>query len=655
MNPEDHTVDRTVHRILAIDDEPSIHEAYRSILCPQQSATKALDAMDEALFGSSAPAAKSGPSGLDLVMHSAMQGQDGFDMLKSAIERNEPYSVAIVDMRMPPGWDGVETVKNLWKVDPGLEIIICSAYSDHPWSSIAQELGNPSKLLLLRKPFESAEVWQLVRSLVHKRKSEAALQGSMAALEATNQRLHSEIEARKSAEGRTLFDPLTGLPNRTLLHRQLAQALERHKRNPSAGFAVVFLDLDRFKEINDAFGHAIGDALLKEVGQMLTALLRAVDLTSRDEELAARLGGDEFVLLLDGVHSVEDVRTVTTRITEAFKDPITVQGRSIRVAASMGFALGHSEHEDAEEVLRDADAALHHAKRQGRAGICEFNESIREKVLTRRRLAHELRGALARRELSVHYQPLVSLDRQAVVGFEALCRWTHATLGPISPATFIPIAEEEDLVGELGAWILRESLRQLSEWRVQFPRLSELTMSVNVSHQQLHDANFPTIVEDALKEFGLEGRSLALEMTESIFVTDVDQTTRILDGIRSLGVEVHLDDFGTGFSSLSMFHRLPIDVVKIDRSFVADMHDKGLGSSIVQAIKLIASNRSLGVTAEGIETDRQLMSLREIGCEIGQGYLFARPMSAAQVHQLLMAGGSLPARVPATSRLADAA
>jgi len=290
MNPEDHTVDRTVHRILAIDDEPSIHEAYRSILCPQQSATKALDAMDEALFGSSAPAAKSGPSSLDLVMHSAMQGQDGFDMLKSAIERNEPYSVAIVDMRMPPGWDGVETVKNLWKVDPGLEIIICSAYSDHPWSSIAQELGNPSKLLLLRKPFESAEVWQLVRSLVHKRKSEAALQGSMAALEATNQRLHSEIEARKSAEGRTLFDPLTGLPNRTLLHRQLAQALERHKRNPSAGFAVVFLDLDRFKEINDAFGHAIGDALLKEVGQMLTALLRAVDLTSRDEELAARLG-----------------------------------------------------------------------------------------------------------------------------------------------------------------------------------------------------------------------------------------------------------------------------------------------------------------------------------------------------------------------------
>ena len=651
MNPDD----RIVHRILAIDDEPSIHEAYRSILCPQQSATKALDALDEALFGSSTPAAKSGPSSLNLVMHSAMQGQDGFDMLKSAIERNEPYSVAIVDMRMPPGWDGVETVKNLWKVDPDLEIIICSAYSDHPWSSIAQELGNPSKLLLLRKPFESAEVWQLVRSLVHKRMSEAALQGSMAALEATNQRLHGEIEARKSAEGRTLFDPLTGLPNRTLLHRQLAQALERHKRNPSAGFAVVFLDLDRFKEINDAFGHAIGDALLREVGQMLTALLRAVDLTSRDEELAARLGGDEFVLLLDGVRGVEDVRTVTTRITEAFKDPITVQGRSIRVAASMGFALGCSEHQDAEEILRDADAALHHAKRQGRAGICEFNESIREKVLTRRRLAHELRGALARRELSVNYQPLVSLDRQTVVGFEALCRWTHPTLGPISPATFIPIAEEEDLVGDLGAWILREALRQLSEWRVQFPRLAELTMSVNVSHQQLRDANFPTIVEDALKEFGLEGRSLALEMTESIFVTDVEQTTRILDGIRSLGVEVHLDDFGTGFSSLSMFHRLPIDVVKIDRSFVADMHDKGLGSSIVQAIKLIASNRSLGVTAEGIETDQQLMSLREIGCEIGQGYLFARPMNPAEVNRLLSAGGELPVRVPSQPRLADAA
>ena len=651
MNPGD----PIVHRILAIDDEPSIHEAYRSILCPQQSATKALDDLDEALFGSSAPAAKSGPSMLNLVMHSAMQGQDGFDMLKSAIERNEPYSVAIVDMRMPPGWDGVETVKNLWKVDPSLEIIICSAYSDHPWSSIAQELGNPSKLLLLRKPFESAEVWQLVRSLVHKRKSEEALNSSMAALESTNERLRSEIEARKSAEGRTVFDALTGLPNRSLLHRHLSHALERYRRDPNAEFAVVFLDINRFSETNDAFGHEVGDGVLIEVGQILTSLLRSVDVTSRDKDLAARLGGDEFVLLLDGVHSAEDVRAVTTRITEAFKNPIAVGGRSVQITASMGFALVSQEHQDAEGILRDADAALHHAKHQGHASVCEFNDAVREKVLTRRRLAQELQGAVARRELAVSYQPLVSLDLQTVVGFEALCRWTHPTLGPISPATFIPLAEEEFLMDTLGAWVLRESLRQLSVWRAEFPQLSELTISVNVSHQQLRDANFPTIVEDALKEFGLEGRSLALEMTESIFVTDIDQTTRILNDIRALGVEVHLDDFGTGCSSLSMFYRLPIDVVKIDQSFVADLNGNALSSSIVQAIKLIASNRCLGVTAEGIETNQQLAKLREIGCDIGQGYLFARPMSAAEVHQLLTAGGSLPARVPPTSRLADAA
>lgn len=650
-----------VHRILAIDDEPSIHEAYRSILRADTGASSALDAMDEAIFGTKAAdvaadvaAGRSEPGpDLNLVLHSAMQGQDGYDMLLSAMARNEPYSVAIVDMRMPPGWDGVETVRNLWKVDPELEVVICSAYSDHPWTSIARELGNPSKLLLLRKPFESAEVWQLVRSLVHKRLSETALQRSLVALEVTNQRLCAEIEARKSAEGKTLFDSLTGLPNRMLLHRQLTQAMDRLKRDPEAGYAVVFIDLDHFKEVNDSFGHDVGDALLVEVGRILASLLRSVDLTARDEEVAARLGGDEFVVLLEGVRGVEDVRTVTNRIAAAFAEPIHVGGRHVRVGLSMGFALGTADHKTAEDVIRDADAALNFAKRQGRSTVCEFSESIRDKVLVRRRLAEELRGAISRGEITVAYQPLVALESGTLVGFEALCRWAHPEFGPIGPATFIPIAEEEDLLDEIGTWVMRESLRQFREWIDRHPPAGDLSMSVNVSHQQLRNASFPRSVADLLREFDLEGRNLAVEMTESIFVTDVDETTRILKEVRALGVGVHLDDFGTGFSSLSMFHRLPIDLVKIDRSFVADLRSNRDGSHIVRAVKLIAENRGLTVTAEGIETEEQLTALRAMGCHIGQGYLFAKPLSAADAEAVVAAGRCVPSA--ARSRISDAA
>ena len=631
-----------VHRVLVIDDEASFHDVCRSTLCPAAQGGAIADAGGsvEVRSHGASPIRSSGDAGIAFTMHSADSGQQGLEMLRSAFVRNEPYSVAIVDMRMPGGWDGVETAKRLWQVDPELEIVIASECATQPWTRVLQELGRPSKLLLLRKPCEPAEVWQVVRSLVQKRASESAARGAMMALESANQCLRHEMEARKHAEGRLLFDPLTGLPNRVLLHNQLNACIDRFRRDGERGYAVVFLDLDRFKEINDSLGHDTGDALLVEVSRLLSKMVRTVDTTARDCDLAARLGGDEFVLLLDGLHTADDVRKVTARITTALHEPIQVADQSIRVEMSMGFALGTLEHHTPDDVLRDADAALYHAKKLGRGIVCEFNESIREKVLTRRRLSKELREAVAQHLISIAYQPVFSLDDGDIEGFEALARWMHPELGAISPSLFIPIAEEEAIISDLGMWVLREACRQLHRWQQLKPECADLTMSVNVSHSQMLDTRFVSSVAQVLEEFGIAGNRLALEITESVFVDNIEHTARVLHDLRRLGVRIHLDDFGTGFSSLSMFHRLPVDAVKIDRSFIADMRIDGQVANIVQAIQIMASNRHLKVIAEGIESTDQLLQLQSLGCPCGQGFLLAMPMEADEVPTLLMHGAS---------------
>lgn len=643
-----------VHRVLVIDDEAALHDAYRAILCPAALAAAGASTGGEAPGGLSTTRA-AGEGGISFSMQSALHGKEGLELLRAAFVRNEPYSVAIVDMRMPGGWDGVETVKRLWQVDPELEVVIVSESAEQPWTRVSQELGRPSKLLLLRKPFEPAEVWQVVRSLVQKRASETAARSTMLALETANQRLRHEIDARKSAEGKLLFDPLTALPNRVLLHNQLRACIERYRRDSNCGYAVVFLDLDRFKEINDSLGHDTGDALLVEVSKLLSRMVRTVDTTARDCDLAARLGGDEFVLLLDGLHTADDVRKVTSRITNSLHEPISIAGQSIRVEVSMGFALGTHDHHTPDDVLRDADAALYHAKKLGRGIVCEFNESIREKVLTRRRLSKELRQAVALEQISIAYQPVFSLDDGTIEGFEALARWMHPELGAISPSLFIPIAEEEAIISDLGMWVLREACRKLHEWQQIAPDCANLTMSVNVSHSQMLDTRFVAAVADVLRAFDVPGHRLALEMTESVFVDNIEHTARVLQDLRKLGVRIHLDDFGTGFSSLSMFHRLPIDAVKIDRSFIADMRIDGQVANIVQAIQIMASNRHLKVIAEGIESTDQLLQLQSLGCPCGQGFLLAMPMESAEVPAMLRAGASSHSNFVQSLKLRDAA
>ncbi|MFT5423831.1 MAG: diguanylate cyclase (GGDEF)-like protein [Phycisphaerales bacterium] len=622
------------NRVLVIDDEMSIRKAYRTILCPTSGGDDLLDEMDAALFGK--PTQNATATHAAFEMDAATQGQEGLAMVEAAIAEGRPYRMAFVDMRMPPGWDGAETVERLWKADPNLEIVICTAYSDHPWEQIADQFGQTHRLLLLRKPFDSAEVWQLASSLCQKRLAEESAQDARVDQEETNTRLMQEMHARQFVEGQLRYDTLTSLPNRLLLFDRLERCIERAKRHNDYTYAVIFLDLDNFKSINDTLGHAMGDYLLVEVGNRLRASLRSIDTASRaDDSTPARLGGDEFVLLLEDVGTAEEVQVVADRILRKMAEPIWVAGHEMSITVSLGCVVGSSEHLVPDDALRDADAALYQAKSNGKGQVRVFDESIRERVLTRQRMSTDLRHAVERNELHVLYQPIVSLETGEIEGFEALLRWKHPELGMISPMLFIPVAEETGTIHGIGQWVLRESCQQILIWRERFPEQEELSISVNVSTRQLGDPGFIDSLTSLLTEIGLEGRFLNIELTESIFIENVEAVCEQLSRIRELGVKLHLDDFGTGYSSLSSFHQLPIDTIKIDRSFVTHMGTDGHVANIVQAIQLMASNRNLRVIAEGIETIEQLTQLQALGCVSGQGYYMSRPVDALAAHGLL--------------------
>lgn len=623
------------NRILVIDDEAVIHDSYRAVLCPDECSSEALDALDEELFGES----ESEPNrraGFAFEVDCASQGREGFEMLKAAIAEGRPYRMAFVDMRMPPGWDGAETVEHLWKEDPDLEVVICTAYSEHPWEQIAERLGQTHRLLLLRKPYDSSEVWQLASSLCQKRIVEETAQATLRELEYSNARLKEEAAARRSVEGQLKYDSLTSLPNRLLLYDRLERCIERAKRNDDFVYAVLFLDLDNFKGINDNFGHAMGDYLLVEVGRRLKSCLRSVDTSMRpDADTPARLGGDEFVLLLEDVGSAADMRKVADRILERMSEPVSIAGHDITISASLGCAMGSPDHLVADDALRDADAALYQAKSSGKGQVRLFDESIREQLLTHNRMKQDLQVAVEQNELQVLYQPIVSLDSGLLEGFEALLRWRHPELGMINPTLFIPVAEECGAIHEIGRWVLRESCQQLLVWHELFPDRRDLVMNVNVSARQLTDPTFVDSVRGLLEEIGLDGTRLNVEITESVFIDNLEAVCEQLSRIREAGVGLHLDDFGTGFSSLSSFHKLPIDAIKIDRSFVMHMSTDGHVANIVQAIQLMASNRNLKVIAEGIETIEQLSQLQALGCVSGQGYYMSRPADAVAAQGLI--------------------
>jgi diguanylate cyclase (GGDEF)-like protein/PAS domain S-box-containing protein len=673
--------------------------------------------------------------------------------------------MAFVDMRMPPGWDGVETISKMWEADPDIQVVICTAYSDYSWEEIIKRLGNVDRLLILKKPFDTVEVCQLAYALtqkwhlakhahlklnqlqamvleqtsilraevVERRRSEEAMrlsQGryalavcgandgiwdwdfpaesvfystrwkSMLGLTETevstspdewfnrihpddlvrvqadldlhlagkSPQFHSEyrmrhkdqqyrwilsrgvavfdgagkplraagsqtdITDRKMAEEQlrhdALHDMLTGLANRALLMDRIGYRIRLTHRSKDSLFAVIFLDLDRFKIINDSLGHDAGDKLLVALAERLAIAIRDTDTLSRAEpDHLARLGGDEFVVLLDSIQSPADAIRICQRIQDALAQPFSINGKEIRISASMGIAVSNGDYQRAEDILRDADTALYTAKNSGGGRFRIFHSDMHASAMQRLWMESELRRAIDQRELSLLYQPILALGTRKVIEVEALIRWQHPQRGIILPADFIPLAEESGLIFPLGLWVLNEACRQVSRWHADVPELNDLAVGVNVSCRQFARRGTMDAVMNALKETGLEAKYLKLEITETAVMDQVISAIAELNALREIGVQCHLDDFGTGYSSLGYLHQMPIEALKIDRSFVSGLGSDRTGTSIVQAIIALAHSLNMRVVAEGVDSETQLAKLVSLGCDSAQGYLFAKPLS----------------------------
>lgn len=432
-------------------------------------------------------------------------------------------------------------------------------------------------------------------------------------------------------------DPLTGLPNRLLFIDRVGRLIKHTKRRKDQLFAVLFLDLDGFKMINDSMGHLIGDQLLLGVASRLEKCLRVSDTVARLGETftVARLGGDEFTVLLDDIKDPGDAKRAAERMMKALASPFILGGKEVFTSVSIGIALSNSTYEQAEDILRDADTAMYRAKSLGKGRYEVFDADMRAKVMARLQLETDLRHALERGEFRNFYQPIVALASGDIAGFEALLRWQHPTRGLLAPIEFIPVAEETGLIRELGWWNLREACRQISVWRASFIAHPYLTISVNLSAKQFLQPNLVEDIRKLLVELAVPPEALRLEITESTVMADPSAAVEMLEKIKSLGIHLAIDDFGTGYSSLSYLHRFPLDTLKIDRSFISGMGDQGEGIEIARTILPMANNLRLDVVAEGIETVQQVSLLQKLQCKYGQGYYFSRPLSAEGIATLL--------------------
>ena len=604
-------------RILIVDDEAAMHDSYRrSLAGTRGEAGAALDAMAAELWGDATGTTDETP---DYALTHLTQGLDAVAAVERALAAGTPYAVAFIDIRMPPGIDGRETAKRIRAVDPDINLVIVTGFSDFSPLEISRVAGPADKIFYIAKPFEVGEIQQTAAALVARWANDRALEAARAEL--SRQVVQLELQSAELAanESRALHiathDSLTDAPNRLAFIRALAE----RARRPGL-FANAMIDLDRFKLVNDTLGHVAGDALIREI----CALLQGA---APEGALIARLGGDEFGVLFDTPGEDASVMACD-RLIAAVSTTINVFGHSVQGGASAGLVVSEgAEGRDPIDVIRRADLALNAAKRAGRGVVRLFDESMDEGIRFRRRIENGLGEAIARGELSLAYQPIVSRGTLEVEGFEALLRWNTAEHGPISPAVFIPIAEESNLIHELGDWVLETALVELKEWPGQY-------VSVNFSPRQFRRHNFVGYIMECTQRAGVSPNRLQIEITETAIFDDAERAAETLYKLRQMGFRIALDDFGTGYSSLYNIRKFALDSLKIDRSFIDGMGRERESAAIVHSIIHLGRALGLGVIAEGVETAAQVQMLRVAGASHLQGYFFARPMPAAAAREM---------------------
>ncbi|CEK12051.1 GGDEF/EAL-containing response regulator [Legionella hackeliae] len=733
------TTSRSV-KILIIDDNPAIHSDFIKILTTKNTLEdNELANFEHQIFG------KKRSSELPTFrLITAMQGREGVAKIAEGLEDNDPYALAFVDIRMPPGWDGVETARKIWELDPNIQIVLCTAYSDYTWEETIQHLGQRENLLILKKPFDSIAVRQLSCALSKKwqllqesraytqlletqvKERTQSLQESLSVTRGTlessadgilvvnnqNQvidynenlmkmfqiskaalveqeaqhileylaekietpdvflkftsklanskknsktmtlkckdrrileiytqpyKLHDTISGRiwcfrditkralleEQLHHQATHDSLTQLPNRVLLTDRLSQLISYSKRNNSM-FCVLFFDLDRFKLINDSFSHIAGDKLLQDVVQRIRQVMR-------EEDTLARLGGDEFVALLKS-HDETNVAKIAKKLLDVFHTPFEVNSHQIWITPSIGIATFPRDGETIDELLRNADIAMYRAKEQGGNQFQFYTYSLGKKSVARMEMEAELYQALEKKEFFLCYQPQLDFKTRKLVSAEALIRWRHPKKGILLPINFIPMAEETGLILPIGEWVLQEACKQNKQW--QKLSLPKIRVAVNVATKQLKHPEFGQVIRRILTETELSPEFLEIEITENVILTSLEATA-IFNDLKKLGIHLALDDFGSGYMLLNHLKIFPIDRIKIDRTYINNIHYNKVDEVIIQAIIAIARSLDLEIVAEGVESSEQIKFLETHECTEGQGYYFCKPLASEEFEVFL--------------------
>ncbi|MBY8948062.1 EAL domain-containing protein [Pseudomonas sp. SH10-3B] len=611
--------ERANRRILIVDDTTSIHLDFRKILCADADDEPSLDTLEQTLFGTTTVARQA------FMLDSAYQGQEALDLVNRALAANTPYAMAFIDMRMPPGWDGLHTIEQLWNVDPNLQIALCTAYSDYSFEAIEARIKYNDQLLILKKPFDHLEIRQMASALTWKWQLAQDAAFKVIGLERT---IEERVQELLKVSHLLQYDALTELPNSTLLGDRLTQAIALGRRHDTQ-LAVMFIGLDRFKRINNALGYPVGDEVLQQVSQSLVAAVR-------ESDSVFRYVSDEFVILLNDVQHPLQTQHIAQKVLKAISVTRHIAGHDLSVTASLGISIYPNDSSTAVELIKHAETAMHTTKERGPDDLSFYTEDMNLRAQHQQNLESAIRQALEHNEFALHYQPKLDLKTGRITGAEALIRWFQPRSGWVHPADFIPVAEDSGLIVPVTQWVLRHACEQAQAWRTM--GLAPLRISVNISAIDFRQREFVDNLAAILKQTGLPPNLLELEITESVLMQNVDDTVDILNRIKAMGVRLALDDFGTGYSSLSYLRRFPIDVLKIDQSFVRGLHENSQDAQLISAIIGMGRSLELNIIAEGVETVEQLNFLRSQQCEEGQGFLFSKAVPAKDFAQLLQLG-----------------
>ena len=600
------SINPTKRRVLIIDDNRNIHNDYRKILdsrTPSVESSAALNAFfDEEPFEKDDPMMVP----LNIEIDSALQGQQGLEMVKQAVAQGRPYSLAFVDIRMPPGWDGLKTISEIWKIAPDLQVVICSAYSDNSFQDVCKKLGRSDSLLILKKPFDTVEVYQISVAMTEKWILSRQARLRQKDLEKL------VYERTLKLEQASLEDPLTKIANRTKFNSVLNEALKRTRRHQTMT-GLLLIDVDHFKEINDSHGHPSGDQLLTQIAQRLKNAVRETD-------TVARLGGDEFGIVQPEAKTPREFRIVLERIEDELAIPFELEGRHVNCKFSIGIAIAPNDSDHPEELMKRADVALYRSKNSGRARSSFYEPEMDQEMVKTREVVSDLSSSVKNGELQLYYQPIYRCSDWSLVTHEALLRWNHPKRGLVMPDSFLPAAEESGLILEIGEWVVQEATRAAAQWP------NEQRVAVNFSPVQFHPRfDIFNMIMCCLEKSGLAPNRLEVEITENVVLKDFELASKTIDKLRKAGVSVVLDDFGVGHSSLNYLKSLAFDKIKLDRSFVWSADDCDKSRAILNSVGSLGRELGIRSTAEGIETESQLERVVKAGFTEVQGYLFAKP------------------------------